>query len=45
MVERHAHGYDHIAIVPPPWGLTPEQNELATEVLIEEMAGALVGAR
>ncbi len=45
MVERHAHGYDHIALVPPPWGLTPEQNELATEVLIEEMAGALVGAR
>jgi probable F420-dependent oxidoreductase len=43
-VQRHAQGYDHIAIVPPPWGLTPEQNERATDVLIEEMAGALVGA-
>jgi probable F420-dependent oxidoreductase len=44
-VERHAVGYDHLALVPPPWGLTPEKNEAATEVLIEEMAGALVAAR
>jgi probable F420-dependent oxidoreductase len=43
-VERHARGYDHIAIVPPPWGLTPDENERATEALIDEMAGALVGA-
>jgi probable F420-dependent oxidoreductase len=44
-VARHAAGYDHIAIVPPPWGLTPEENELATEVLIDGMADALVGVR
>jgi probable F420-dependent oxidoreductase len=43
-VQRHAAGYDHLALVPPPWGLTPQQNEHATEVLIDEMAGALVGA-
>jgi alkanesulfonate monooxygenase SsuD/methylene tetrahydromethanopterin reductase-like flavin-dependent oxidoreductase (luciferase family) len=40
-VARHAQGYDHIGIVPPPWGLTPEENEQATEVLIDGMAGAL----
>ncbi len=44
-VARHAAGYDHIALVPPPWGLTPEENEVATEVLIDEMADALVGVR
>ena len=44
-VERHAVGYDHLALVPPPWGLTPEANEVATEVLIDEMAPALVGVR
>jgi alkanesulfonate monooxygenase SsuD/methylene tetrahydromethanopterin reductase-like flavin-dependent oxidoreductase (luciferase family) len=43
-VQRHAAGYDHLALVPPPWGLTPEENEHATDVLIEEMAGALAGA-
>jgi alkanesulfonate monooxygenase SsuD/methylene tetrahydromethanopterin reductase-like flavin-dependent oxidoreductase (luciferase family) len=40
-VARHAEGYDHVGIVPPPWGLTPEENEQATEVLIDGMAGAL----
>jgi probable F420-dependent oxidoreductase len=40
-VARHAQGYDHVGIVPPPWGLTPEENEQATEVLIDGMAGAL----
>jgi probable F420-dependent oxidoreductase len=44
-VGRHAAGYDHIGIVPPPWGLTPEENERATEVLIDGMARALVGVR
>lgn len=44
-VARHTAGYDHIALVPPPWGLTPEENEVATEVLIDEMADALVGVR
>jgi probable F420-dependent oxidoreductase len=40
-VARHSAGYDHIALVPPPWGLTPQANEQATAVLIDEMAGAL----
>jgi probable F420-dependent oxidoreductase len=40
-VARHADGYDHLAIVPPPWGLTPEENEQATEVLIDGMTAAL----
>ena len=44
-VERHAVGYDHLALVPPPWGLTSEETEVATEVLIDEMAPALVGVR
>jgi alkanesulfonate monooxygenase SsuD/methylene tetrahydromethanopterin reductase-like flavin-dependent oxidoreductase (luciferase family) len=43
-VARHAVGYDHLSLTPPPWGLTPEENEQATEVLIDEMRGALVGA-
>jgi hypothetical protein len=43
-VERHAVGYDHLSLTPPPWGLTPEENERATEVLIDELRGALVGA-
>ena len=43
-VARHAAGYDHLSLTPPPWGLTPEENEQATEVLIDEMRGALVGA-
>ena len=40
-VARHAEGYDHIGLVPPPWGLTPEENEQATEVLIDRMADVL----
>jgi alkanesulfonate monooxygenase SsuD/methylene tetrahydromethanopterin reductase-like flavin-dependent oxidoreductase (luciferase family) len=40
-VARHAEGYDHLAIVPPPWGLTSEENEQATEVLIDGMTAAL----
>jgi probable F420-dependent oxidoreductase len=40
-VARHAAGYDHLGLVPPPWGLTPEENEQATAVLIDGMAGAL----
>ena len=40
-VARHAVGYDHLALSPPPWGLTPEENEQATEVLIDGMASAL----
>jgi probable F420-dependent oxidoreductase len=43
-VERHAQGSDHIGLSPPPWGLTPEENEQATEDLIDELRGALVGA-
>jgi probable F420-dependent oxidoreductase len=43
-VARHAVGYDHLSLSPPPWGLTPEENEQATEVLIDELRGALVGA-
>ena len=43
-VARHAVGYDHLSLTPPPWGLTPEENERATEVLIDELRGALVGA-
>ena len=43
-VARHAEGYDHLALTPPPWGLAPEENERATEVLIDELRGALVGA-
>jgi probable F420-dependent oxidoreductase len=42
-VERHTRGYDHIGLVPPPWGLAPEENERATEVLIDEMRDALRG--
>src|SRR4051812_29836987 len=37
-VAPHAEGYDHLALTPPPWGLTPEENEHATEVLIDELA-------
>ena len=40
-VARHVEGYDHIGLVPPPWGLTPEVMEQATEVLIDRMAGVL----
>jgi probable F420-dependent oxidoreductase len=40
-VARHAVGYDHLALTPPPWGLTPEENEHATAVLIDGMASAL----
>jgi probable F420-dependent oxidoreductase len=43
-VARHAEGYDHLALTPPPWGLSAEENELATEALIDELAGALAGA-
>jgi probable F420-dependent oxidoreductase len=43
-VARHAEGYDHLALTPPPWGLSAEENELATELLIDELAGALAGA-
>jgi probable F420-dependent oxidoreductase len=43
-VARHSAGYDHLSLTPPPWGLTPEDNEQATEVLIDEMRAALVGA-
>jgi probable F420-dependent oxidoreductase len=43
-VARHAVGYDHLGIVPPPWGLTPEENEDATIVLIDNMRNALVPA-
>src|SRR4051812_18087776 len=40
-VARHSAGYDHVGIVPPPWGLTPEENEDATIVLIDNMRDAL----
>jgi probable F420-dependent oxidoreductase len=40
-VARHAEGYDHLGLVPPPWGLTPEETEQATELLIDGMADAL----
>jgi probable F420-dependent oxidoreductase len=40
-VARHAADYDHVGLVPPPWGLTPEENERATEVLIDELRDAL----
>jgi probable F420-dependent oxidoreductase len=43
-VARHAPGYDHLALSPPPWGLTPEENEDATVVLIDNMRSALVPA-
>jgi probable F420-dependent oxidoreductase len=36
-VARHAAGYDHVVLTPPPWGLTPEESEHATTVLIDEM--------
>jgi probable F420-dependent oxidoreductase len=36
-VARHAPGYDHLGLTPPPWGLDPEANEQATIVLIDEM--------
>jgi probable F420-dependent oxidoreductase len=40
-VARHAADYDHLGLVPPPWGLTPEQNEQATIELIDGMRKAL----
>ena len=41
LVEQQAEGYDHLALTPPPWGLTPEDNEHATEVLIDELAAVV----
>jgi probable F420-dependent oxidoreductase len=41
-VARHAAGYDHVGIVPPPWGLTSEEHEQATDVLIDGMRDALL---
>jgi alkanesulfonate monooxygenase SsuD/methylene tetrahydromethanopterin reductase-like flavin-dependent oxidoreductase (luciferase family) len=40
-VARHAADYDHLALVSPPWGMTPEEAETATLVLIESMREAL----
>ena len=44
-VERHAADYDHLAIVTPPWGLTPEEAEAATTVLIDNMRESLARRR
>ena len=43
-VARHAADYDHLGLVPPPWGLAPDDNERATEALIDEMSDALRAA-
>lgn len=40
-VARHAADYDDLVLTPPPWGLTPEQSEDATVVLIDELRGTL----
>jgi hypothetical protein len=41
-VARHAAGYDHVGLVPPPWGLSAEEHEQATDVLIDGMRDALL---
>jgi probable F420-dependent oxidoreductase len=40
-VVRHAADYDHISLVSPPWGLSAEEGEDATIVLIDEMRDLL----
>jgi probable F420-dependent oxidoreductase len=40
-VARHIPGYDHVALTPPPWGLSAEESEAASVVLIDGMRDAL----
>jgi probable F420-dependent oxidoreductase len=40
-VVRHAADYDHLSLVSPPWGLSAEEGEEATVVLIDEMRDLL----
>jgi probable F420-dependent oxidoreductase len=44
-VKRHVADYDHVALVAPPWGLSPEEAEAATVVLIDGMREALAQRR
>jgi predicted RNA methylase len=43
-VARHAADYDDLVLTPPPWGLSPEESEDATVVLIDGMREALASA-
>ena len=36
-VALHAGDYDHLNVVVPPWGLTPDESQDATEVVLREM--------
>ena len=45
LVERHIADYDHVSLVPPPWGLSAEQLEAATVVLIDGMRQSLAQRR
>ncbi|MGW0891170.1 LLM class flavin-dependent oxidoreductase [Saccharopolyspora sp. NPDC002578] len=40
-VARHTAGFDHVNLVVPPWGLSPESAEESTRLIIEGMRGAL----
>jgi probable F420-dependent oxidoreductase len=44
-VARHIAGYDHVSLVTPPWGLSPEEAEAATVVLIDGMRESLAQRR
>lgn len=39
-VAEHARDYDHLSLVPPPWGLTPLETETATHELVHVMRQA-----
>ncbi|MFD4972872.1 LLM class flavin-dependent oxidoreductase [Streptomyces sp. NPDC058424] len=43
-VAGHAVGYDHLNLVVPPWGLTPEEAETATLAVIEGVRGILLNS-
>ena len=45
LVERHIADYDHVSLVPPPWGLSAEELEAATVVLIDGMRDSLAQRR
>jgi probable F420-dependent oxidoreductase len=40
-VLRHAAPYDHLALVSPPWGLSVDEHEASTVVIIDEMSEVL----
>lgn len=44
-VARHGADYDHLALVTPPWGMTAEEAEAATSVLIDGMRESLAERR